>query len=424
MTTTLGLLLAGVLLALIMASPFAGLWLTFASVPILQSMPAAPFASSLTAVLGALTLVSWLVRVAANREMLSLSGDRTYGWILAFGTAAMVSLAIAAGGEISQGIYTYVQLAILVWLAEQLATTERRIEVMMIVWILALVAVQVIGLAGFDFSTLGRENRLAGISKNPNELAFYSVMGICFALYFLLTSRGMLVRALLVMALAIGTLSVLLSASRGGFLVLATVVFFALFSLRLEFIRGLRISGMLFLLVAALLLTSSLNLSFVPGLARDIPGAVTKFAAGHGSDPRARIFRWGLRSWAVHPIFGVGYGVGVEVGAYSSTPSGGNASHSSYLTALVETGAVGFILFCGLLIATWRNLSSRPPTGQPSARGRVDLRWAWRVAFVAWLMMSFSGNLIASKILWIIIGVSISIRRQPDILEHDASGQE
>jgi O-antigen ligase len=424
MTITIVLLLVGAAVVLVVASPFAGLCMTFASVPILQSMPAAPFASSLTAVLGALTLVSWLVRVASNREMLSLPGGRTYGWIFAFGVAAMVSLAFAAKGDLTQGIYTYAQLVILVWLTGQLVTTERRIEVMMIVWILTLVATQVIGLAGFDFSTLGRENRLEGLSGNPNELAFYSVMGICFGLYFFLKSRGTLIRVLLVAALAISTLSVLLSASRGGFLVLVAVVIFALLSLGAAFVRGLRISGILFLFVAALLLTSSLNLSFVPGLASGIPRAVTKFVAGQSSEARARIFRWGLRTWAEHPVFGVGLGVAAEAGAYSGSSSGANQSHSSYLTALVETGAVGFVLFCGLLIATWMNLSPRPPTGQPSARGRVDLFWAWRLAFLAWLMMSLTGNLIFSKVVWILIGVSIFLRGQHDVLGYPESGQE
>lgn len=417
-------LLGGALVALVFSRPFAGLCLTFASVPILQSMPAAPFASSLTAVLGALTLISWLVRVAANREMLSLPGDRTYGWIFAFGAAAMVSLAFAAKGELTQGIYTYAQLVILVWLTGQLVTTERQIEVMMTVWIFTIAVAQVIGLAGFDFSTLGRENRLEGLSGNPNELAFYSVMGICFGLYFFLSSRRTLIRVLLVAALALGTLSILLTASRGGFLVLLAVVLFALLSLRAAFVRGLRISGILFLLVAALLLTSSLNLSFVPGLARDIPGAVTKFVAGQSSETRARIFRWGLRTWTQHPVFGVGLGVAAEAGAYSGSSSGANQSHSSYLTALVETGAVGFVLFCGLLVATWMNLAPRPPTGQPSARGRVDLFWAWRVAFLAWLMMSLTGNLLFSKVVWILIGVSIFLRGRHDILGDPESGQE
>ncbi len=424
MTPAIVLLVGGALAVLIVARPFAGLCLTFASVPIVQTMPAAPFASSLTAVLGVLTLASWLVRVVAQHGTLSWPGDRTYGWIFAFGAAAMVSLAFAARGDVSQGIYTYSQLVILVWLTGQLATTKRHIEVMMIVWILTLAATQLIGLAGFDFSTLGRENRLEGLAQNPNELAFYSVMGICFALYFLLSTRGTLNRALLVAALAIGTLSVLLSASRGGFLVLVTTVLFALLSLRTEFVRGLRVSGILFLFVAALLLTSSLNLSFVPGLARDIPGAVVRFAAGRSSDPRARILRYGLRSWAKHPVFGVGFGVGAETGAYSGGGGGHNASHSSYLTALVETGTVGFVLFCGLLLTTWMNLSRRPPDGEPAARGHVDLRLAWRVAFLAWLMMSLTSSLIFSKVLWVLIGVSIFLRKQPDILGPSASGQE
>jgi O-antigen ligase len=315
-------------------------------------------------------------------------------------------------------------MAILVWLTGQLAATRRRIEVLMIVWILTLVVTQAIGLAGFDYSVLGRENRLASLARNPNGLAFYSITSICFTLYFLLNSRRTLSRVLLTAALALGTLSVLLSASRGGFLVLVTVSLFALLSLRTGLVRGLRFGGILFLFLVAFLLATSLNLSFVTSLAREMPRTVAQITAGQSSEARVRIARNGLRAWAGRPVFGVGFGVGSEVGAYSGNPSRGTASHSTYLTVLVETGLVGFVLFCGLLLTTWLNLSQRLPPRQVSGRRRVELNWAWRAVFLCLLMMSLSGSLLFDKVLWVSIGMGILFRERPDILTDQVPEEE
>ena len=424
MTNTELLLLSGVLAVLILWNPFAGLCLTISSVPIVESLPAVHLPSSFTSLLGLLTLLSCLGGALVRRWAFFLPRDRTYAWILAFGAASLASLALAAKGNPLQPIYTYAQMVILVWLTGQLADTRRRIEVLMIVWILTLVVTQAIGLAGFDFSVLGRGNRLASLAHNPNELAFYSITGLCFVLYFLLNSRGTLSRALLIAAFVLGLLSVLLSASRGGFLVLVTVMLFALLSLRSELARGLRIGGALLLFLAAFLLASNLNLSFVSSLAREIPRTIVQFAAGKSSEVRADLFRNGMRAWAKRPVLGVGLGVGAEVGAYSGSPSATTASHSTYLSVLVETGAVGFVLFFGLLLATWLNLSQGPPPREASGRRRVELGWVWRAVLLSFLMMSLSGNLLFNKVLWVSIGVSILLRRRPDILTGPAPEKE
>ncbi|MBM3323404.1 O-antigen ligase family protein [candidate division WOR-3 bacterium] len=373
MTSAPVLLLSGVLAAIVFANPFLGLCMTIASVPLAQTLPAVPLASSATAFLGGLTLVSCLVGALMRRRVVFSSRDGTYGWVFAFGLASLAGLALSTGGDPFQGLYTYGQLVVLAWLTNQLVVTRKNAETLMVVWILIMVVTQVVGLAGFDFSVLGRENRLAGPNRSPNELAFYSVSGICFALYFLLNARSVLSRALAIAVLGLATMSVFLSGSRGGLLVLAAVVFFAMSSLRTGLVRGLRFSGVLLLFLAVLLLTTNFNFDFVPGLVRQTRQGVADVAAGRSSDARVRITRWGLRSWGARPIFGVGFGTGVEAGAFSGNPSGRNASHSSYLTALVETGIVGLFLFCGLLLATWRNLSQRPPEEQRSVKRRVEL---------------------------------------------------
>jgi O-antigen ligase len=229
---------------------------------------------------------------------------------------------------------------------------------------------------------------------------------------------------LLIGAFVLGTLSVLLSASRGGYLVLVAVVLYALLALRFRFVRGLRVGGTLLMIVAALLLASRLNLSFVPGLARGTAQAVAQVATGKSSEARVRIVQHGLRAWAGHPVFGVGLGVGPDVGAYSGNPLRGTASHSTYLTALVETGVVGFVLFCALLLTTWSNLSQRLPAGRASGHRHVELNWAWRAVFLGFLMMSLSGNLIFDKVLWVTIGMSIVFRKRPDILTEPAPERE
>jgi O-antigen ligase len=424
MTTTAILLVGGALAALVFWNPFAGLCLMFSSVPIVGSLPAIPFASSLTSLLGGLTLASCLAGAVTRRWTLSLPRDRTYWWILAFGVASLASLAFAATENPIQGIYTYVQMVILVWLTGQLVVTRRRIEVLMLVWILTLVVTQAIGLATFDFSVVGRANRLASLARNPNELAFYSVTGICFALYFLLNARRILSRVLLTAALALGTVSVLLSASRGGFIVLGTVVLYALLSLGFRLVRGLRFSGILIMVVAAFLLTTRLNLPYLPGLIVGLPRTVSSVLAGQSDEARVRIAENGLRAWAGHPVLGVGLGVGAEVGAYSGGWWARTASHSTYLTVLVETGVIGFVLFCGLLLATWLNLSQGPPPEPQPVRRSVGPNWAWRAVFVGFLMMSLTGSLLFNKVLWVTIGVGILLRSRPGILAHPASARE
>jgi O-antigen ligase len=333
-------------------------------------------------------------------------------WILLFGLSSLISLAFAPKTD-PHGIYTLVQMIILIWLIGQLATTRTRIELLMIVWILIMVVTEVIGMAGFDFSTLGRENRLEGLAVNANEMAFYSIMGICFILYFLLNARTVWSRMLWTAALAVGALGVLLSASRGGIIVLLAVVLYSLLSLRSKLLRGLRLGGILLIVIATFILLTRLNLSFVPSLIAGVPQTLTSAAEGGSDEARVAINRNGLQTWSKYPIFGVGLGCGMLVDAYGLDGSGlPVASHCSYVTVLVDAGAVGFALFCMLLLTTWLNLSQRPPREQTFLRRNVDLNWSWRGAFLGLLIMSLTGDFFSNvKIFWIIIGVSIVLRR-------------
>jgi hypothetical protein len=59
-----------------------------------------------------------------------------------------------------------------------------------------------------------------------------------------------------------------------------------------------------------------------------------------------------------------------------------------------------------------------------SARRRIELNWAWRTGFLAFLMMSLTGNLLHNKVLWVSVGVGILLRRRPDVLADSGSASE
>lgn len=418
MTPLLGF---GLLAALIFLNPFVGLCLTMASVPLVEALPATlPYASSVTALLGGLTLISCLLEIVVRGRALSVRSNRAYGWMIAFGVASLLSLTFSQQGFNFQGAFTYAQVVVLALLTGQLVNTWRRVEALMIVWVLTLVVAQLVGLSGFDFSVLGRANRLVSFSENPNYLAFYSVAAVCFALYFLLNVRGWLRRALLVAALALGIVSIFMTASRGGLVVLVAVVLYAVLSLRLKLVRGLRFGGVVLMAAAAYMLASWVNLShYVPGLVRTTSLTVTQVVQGSSAEDRLYILRMGLRTWSEHPLFGVGLGLGYDAGAY-----GGPHSHSTYLTAVVETGIVGLVVICGLFLATWLNLSRRPLEERKLGPAVATLSWAWRAAFVTILLMSLTGDLLLNKILWITIGMGIVLSEHRDALENPGAVRE
>ena len=192
--------------------------------------------------------------------------------------------------------------------------------------------------------------RFSGGIQDANYLAYMYSVAILIAVYLATNSLPLdrycrwLYYGLAVLC-AMGTL---LTGSRGGFV---SMVIASVFAMVLAGVSRRRIITVLQVLAVVV---------FVFVLARYIVPTVLldRVTAGQslGEDPRVRIWGRGLAAIGRNPLLGVGAGAF----ANATTVSGEkiNVAHNTFVSVLVELGAVGLVLYLSYIIllfrAAWR----------------------------------------------------------------------
>lgn len=409
--SSLWLIAPGVILAvLVFRHPFVGLCLMLASMPITNYLPRVPFASTLTAGIGVLTFGAYIIQILLRRRPMLHLKSRTYFWIFGFAVVLLLSLLLDAEGLSRPAqmtkMFTYLQLFFLVIVVEQLVISHRHIEWLMITWISAMAGVQIVALLNFDFSVVGRLNRLAGLLDNANGLAYYSAVSVWFTAYFLLRERRARQRVLLLLLLTLNVVSILLSDSRTALLALGLSIAYFVWLERRQLRRVLAPVGFVVIVVA--ILASQLNYG---GALADTQQAFYDLIIGQNVDLAqnsgiARIDLWQawLHAYEPSPIFGLGTGVTESRYEYSSAIS--NVPHNSFISVLVENGLVGLFFFVGLMIRAWRNLS---PRLYPADESVLGLHRAWQLIWIVLIVTSLAGSLEYEKLVWLMIGISVAL---------------
>lgn len=197
------------------------------------------------------------------------------------------------------------------------------------------------------YSTMGRV-RWRGQLDDPNEVAV--VIGALLPFIFMFWSRptkdeeaGGARRAFVLVALAIvlaaGLWAMVYTQSRGGQLVLATVVIIML----------VRRYGWWSILGGALVTLPIVLLSWRSGA-----------EAESSTAERAEILSEGLMMLKSHPLLGIG------IGQFASENPMNMAAHNSYLLVATELGFPGFLVWWGLVWTTVKipmAISRNPPAG-------------------------------------------------------------
>jgi O-antigen ligase len=222
--------------------------------------------------------------------------------------------------------------------------------------------------------------RYAAAGFDPNDFGLILALAIPMALYLSLRARGRscwLYRAAVLTILA----GVLLTASRTA-LIAAFVAFgFALFTWRAADLSQ-RVSSVVLL---ALLVLGVVQLA--PAHARERLSTIsTELRQGTLHD-RTRIWKSGLRAFVHRPVRGVG------AGAYPAAvrpwlgvpgiPGHQYVAHNTFLSVLVECGAVGFGIYALLLGTLILFIWMMPPTER--ALWSITLAvWAVGVSTLTW----------------------------------------
>ena len=242
-----------------------------------------------------------------------------------------------------------------------------------------------IGLFGTT-SVGGGRVRYRGVLQDPNELALAGGVGLPLAFAFGQVRRRRLgQRAVTWAAFALVLLCAVLTGSRGGQLVFATVL--AAYFARRFGARGLIIGGALALPLLLL-------------------GGRSGEEATSSTNERLDLLTEALSMWRSHPLVGVGLGQFTE---YSYM-----TAHNSYLLALAELGFPGMVLFSIILYLSAKipltalqtitpETSDELSTGAPLTRP-----WAMAMlsAFAGLAIGIFFLSFTYHYVLWIYIGLS------------------
>ena len=238
-----------------------------------------------------------------------------------------------------------------------------------------------------------------GIFANPNELAYSLVILLPIAA-FLATGMALIPRLALLGVALVYVAAILVTFSRSGLLGLVAVM--GLYAWRK---RSILLQGMMVLLVIAGLLLAGRFWTRDEGFTNLNDDVTVR--------QRLATSQAGLAMFADHPLFGVGLGCSVIAwplyapeGLYTK---GALVTHNTFIQALGETGAIGFIpfiLFIGFGLYHVRKVALRSAQG-----GLANLGAGIEIAIWGFVACGLSGGYALTWFPYILLGLAASARQ-------------
>jgi O-antigen ligase len=253
--------------------------------------------------------------------------------------------------------------------------------------------------------------RLTGGVADPNELAAILVPALAFASFALAGLRGTLVRSALLSAMALFSIALFLTGSRGG-----------LIGLAVTFVAALVLAGpMRPHALAVILVVTALGVSYYTLVAPpESLERVTEFSAGGGTG-RTDLWSIALEIIREHPLVGVGvgnfqvveplYAAGTinlpNVEFVVDTPK---VAHNTYLEVFAELGLIGALTFGAILIASLALALRSIPVFRQRQDFQTEMLARGLVVGMCGLLVAYvfiSGQY--EKQLWLLVGVAASL---------------
>lgn len=231
----------------------------------------------------------------------------------------------------------------------------------------------------------------AGKMYDPNDLAFFLVSLFPLGILFIV-QRGGLKKMLALATVGLAIATVLLTASRGGLLGLATVLAVLLLARTGNPLSRPPQKMALVLIAAAAIAVqaSKINVERYATL-----GELGRDYNVTAEDGRLTIWRRGLELVARNPVFGVGADCFPQAIGEMREKQGGSpmwqVAHNAYLQIAAEAGLPGLFLFLAAVTATYRSLSRARgmPAGSDEARELATIAGALSIGFIACLTTAF-----------------------------------
>jgi O-antigen ligase len=301
-------------------------------------------------------------------------------------------------GETKKNFTSVVQAAAIPWLIWEFAGTPMRRRRLLQAYVFGAYVSAISALLNWQagisvrgshgaVTTTMETGRYSVEGFNPNELGFLLVLALPLAWHLSLTHRNTILRWVNRLYLPIGTLAILLTGSRSS--LIGVILALCIVPLTLGRLSPAMKVGV----VAILIATVSVGAFFIPEKTLERLSTTKEEIESGTLNERRVIWRAGGEVFLRHPIRGVGSGAfpaAVEPFlGYSKT------AHNTYLSVLVEEGAVGLILFTLMLVSIYLHVRSAAPDERRFVLVLLVtlliglIPRSWEVKKPLWLMFGF-----------------------------------
>jgi O-antigen ligase len=268
---------------------------------------------------------------------------------LLFVVWAGIGLFMIERPEMPPKYFTYVQLLLASWIIWELAPSMKRVHGLLLAYVLGgyVAALETVMLYRKGIGGLRRFSA----TGDPNDLAMTLALGLPLAWYLGTVYRQPILRWVCRGYLPVGLIAIGLTASRGGMVA-------SLIGLLVVPLTMTRLSpGRLATAIGMLVLSGALAVAYVPDKTKERLATTGTELEEANLGGRFRIWSAGLNAFALKPL--VGYGTSGFKKAVQ--PWGvGQVAHNSYLSVLVEQGAIGFLFYAAMLWAVFRSVLKLP----------------------------------------------------------------
>ena len=375
----------------------AFLFLLYANLPIV--MPALD-ALHLAKVVAGLALVMLLAERAFARESFEFAWPEGCLLLGFLGAAALSSVTALWPHLAADSVSDLLKMTIVFFFIVNCANTERRLRGVM--WIMVIGGL--LPAAGtlrnyLQGNMVDGRAAWVGIFANPNELAYGLVILLPLVAY-LATGLGLIPRLALLGVALVYVAAILVTFSRGGVLGLGAVL--GIYAWRK---RSILLQGLVALLVVAGLILAGRFWS----RGEDFKN----LNADVSFRQRLATSQAGLAMFADHPLLGVGLGCSVIAwplyapeGLYTR---GALVTHNTFIQALGETGAIGFIPF--ILFVGFGLYHARKLALESSGTGSANLGAGIEIAVWGFVVCGLSGGYVLTWFPYILFGLAASARQ-------------
>lgn len=373
-----------------------------------------------------IALIIVLGHLAAKR--VRLGDQKPLVWVIGYATWALASAFWTE--SLSGTVHQLSSLAIGLIYMTAFATLlrgERELRSVLITFAVAALGIGLFALFAYlaGYSSDLEQGRSAGGTGDPNYFANYQVVALPLVLVLASATTRTWWRAGLYVVTLVIIGSVLASLSRGGIVTLAAVVVLLLVipARHLFRSRAQKTAVAVVVAVASIVAFQTTASQLLPRIQTVFQGGDQTTATGQGS---GRIYLWlGARTaFTAHPITGIGFGAfasqsnrlmlqtpGVNVEVYQ-IGSIGHEAHSLYIGTAAELGAPGLVLFLGIIGSVARSFLRTGRLAREAGDEFLSrLSTGLLVALFAWLVASVFLSTETSRIIWILIGISLALPR-------------